>query len=303
MSRVVALAGVLAAFGPACVLSAAGGDRNDDVVAPGVDATVDDGVDAAIEPEPLGNFGEPTLLDAISDPTLSEDDPSATTDLLEIYFDREGDIFTATRQSASEPFGPPIVVVELSTADTESGPEVSGDGLTMYFAREPAGANFDVFVANRASRGEPWTNIRELSEVNSDLSEFPSGTADGGRVLALNRNNDPDGAGGDDLYLATRESPLAAFTVPVNVSELNTAADERNPFITEDGLELWFEVDGTIVFATRADLASPFNPPTPVDVINQDGASDIDPWLSPDQRTLFFASNRTGNQELYQATR
>jgi Tol biopolymer transport system component len=31
--------------------------------------------------------------------------------------------------------------------------------------------------------------------------------------------------------------------------------------------------------------------------------SDTDPWVAPDQRTIYFASDRSGNMEIYQATR
>ena len=60
----------------------------------------------------------------------------------------------------------------------------------------------------------------------------------------------------------------------------------------------------TEIFRTRrAAKGQPFEAPVAVDELNESVFDDQDPWLSPDGRTIMFASNRTGDSELYTATR
>ena len=75
--------------------------------------TADDAADAM----QLGPWGAPT---AIPITPVADDDPSATGDLLELYFNREEDIYVVTRASTADPWGTPEVVDELSSAEAET---------------------------------------------------------------------------------------------------------------------------------------------------------------------------------------
>src|SRR5215470_307157 len=84
-------------------------------------------------------YGAPRPITELNAVGFRDDDPSATGDLLELYFnsDRPGgpglqDMYVSRRARTTDPWGPPALVAELSTADDESNPDVSFDGLTMY---------------------------------------------------------------------------------------------------------------------------------------------------------------------------
>src|SRR5690349_20008434 len=75
---------------------------------------------------PLGPWGLPTALF----PGGGDDDPTLTGDLLELYFNRNSDIYTSTRASVTDAWGTPALVTELSTVYNETTPEITYDGLT-----------------------------------------------------------------------------------------------------------------------------------------------------------------------------
>ena len=49
--------------------------------------------------------------------------------------------------------------------------------------------------------------------------------------------------GEGDLYYATRAVPEGAFGAPIPIVELNTGADERDPWLSPDGQSFYFSSD------------------------------------------------------------
>jgi Tol biopolymer transport system component len=95
----------------------------------------------------------------------------------------------------------------------------------------------------------------------------------------------------------------------VPVVGVNSGFDEDSPN-THDGLTLYFSSDRpgssgmtNIWRATRESTSEPFMAPEPVDELNTDEREE-DPWVSPDGRTIWFASGRgSGVFHLFTATR
>jgi Tol biopolymer transport system component len=98
----------------------------------------------------------PALLSGAND-----DDPTLTADLLELYFNSDrggvGDIWMSSRSSTSADWGAPVVVTELQSDADDSAPEVSPDGLTLWWVSERGGADRDVWSSTRAARDQPWS--------------------------------------------------------------------------------------------------------------------------------------------------
>lgn len=118
-----------------------------------------DDVYVATRASPTGTFEAPTLVSELS----SAQDDSATfisTDGLAIYFasDRPGsmgclDIFTATRQSLTDPFSSPVPVTELNTTGCEDDPSISADGCEVWFSSTRGGAGYEIYRAVRTPSG------------------------------------------------------------------------------------------------------------------------------------------------------
>lgn len=271
--------------------------------------------DAALPPDaevPLGPFGTARLIDELSDPAAADDDPSLTGDLRELYFksDRGGmndfDIWVTRRDSDDLPWGEAIEVVELSSPDFEATPEVSLDGLTITLSSNRAGGGgggIDIWVSTREAREDPWDPPVPLAALNSAADEYAAVTDEGGGVVIFNRAVTDQSF---DLLQSVREGDL--FALPVALVNLSSVVYEADSHLDAAGLELYFagelpDATGRDIYLTRRDAAADdFALPERV-VELATPTADEDPWVSPDRRLIVFSSDRSGDQELYTATR
>lgn len=257
-----------------------------------------------------GPFDSVALVPELSDPTLDDDDPTLTADMLEIYFKRDTgppsglDIFMSTRPSVDDPWTAPIRVEELSTSDDDNTPEVSADGLTMHFTSNRDGNN-DVYVATRTSRGEPWGTPERVAELSSGDQDFAACTDGSGLVLTMTRII----GGNPELFEAIRPSTAAAWGTPELVPELNTERYEADAVLDITGLRIFYTAvleDATVgrevLTAIRPSVSEPFDAPEPLMGVNT-ADDDEDPWLSPDMATMYFVRRTATGQDIYVATR
>jgi Tol biopolymer transport system component len=95
---------------------------------------------------------------------------------------------------------------------------------------------------------------------------------------------------------------------PVRVPGLSDGGtSDVDPFIAAYGRKLWYSStrtgNGDLYTAERASPSDPFLLPVPLTELNTSSIEE-DPILSPDFRTILFASNRGGgNIQIYAATR
>lgn len=296
---------VLVLGGAAAACSTIGPSAGDDDPAP-VDAAVPGDPDA--EP-PLGPFAEPRRIEPLSLPGESEDDPTVTADRLELIFNsnRTGNsqLFVSRRDSVDQPWGDPDPIPELNTGSNETAPEVSGDGLTLYFSSNRSGGKGgqDIWIARRDARDAAWDPPDLVPELNSSANDYSPVEDDSGLAVYFYSTRD----GGDqDLFVATRLSRDDPWREPMPVAELVTDDNDADPFVTGDGLTLYFGAGpaGTldIQVARRDGVDAAFDPAEPVAELNSDG-NDTDPWLSPEGRYVVFTSDRAGDRDLYEAER
>jgi hypothetical protein len=247
---------------------------------------------------PLGLFGTPVAVLPVGG---TDDDPSLPDSMLEMYFERNGDIFVATRLTKTAAFGTPTMVAELSSGSTETTPEITLDGTMIYFASDrPGGSgNTDLYFSVRS--GMIWGAPERIPELSSAAADTAGNATDTDIYFDSTRN------GGFDVFHATRSGVGQAWSSIelVNVSSPN--ALDGSAFATGDGLALYFDSDRTgivdLFVATRSTTAEPFGAPMPIAEINEVASAENDAWVSPDGRHLFFASDRDGSLRIYEATR
>ncbi len=252
-----------------------------------------------------GSWGPPTLL-GITWPE-PVDDPTLTPDMLTLFCNTNGaaDIATASRLTTASPWSALTIDAALSSSFGETEPDLSPDGLEMYFGSiRPGGSgNFDIWVASRASRVVPWGTPVPIPELDSPNEETAGSTsADGLEIvfdirIGLNRN----------IAISNRTSRAMPWGPPTSVAAVNSASDDAGPFLTADRLGLYFSSqrrDGSddLFVARRATLADPFGAPEAITELDT-AANEADPWVSPDGHHLVFTSNRNGMEELWESTR
>ena len=189
----------------------------------------------------------PTFLDGVVS-MGSDYGPSISADSLELYFAslRGGgpgsfDLWVATRSDPGVAWEAVALVSGVNSASNDLDPSISADELELYFhSNRPGGmGSNDLWVATRASVDTAWDAPTLAGGLNTSSSDCcPALSADG---LALYfASNRPGGAGGDDLWVATRPSPGAAWGAPAALVDLNTADAETGPSISGDNCGVYF---------------------------------------------------------------
>ena len=141
-------------------------------------------------------------------------------------------------------FGEPTNLGPLvnSSAD-DSVPSLSADGLILVFASERPGGQgeADLWMTTRATTSEPWVEPQNLgSPVNTPDTDWCLSLSPDGCTLyyASQRSG---GIGGSDIWVSMRATTDDAWGEPVNLGPaINHSGHDGTPFISEDGLELYF---------------------------------------------------------------
>ena len=114
--------------------------------------------------------------------------------------------------------------------------------------------------------------------------------------------------GNEQLYIATRMQVSDPFGMPQPITELNTGNVESGPYLFDGGRRICYDAyyggstHRELYVARRATPTEPFVSYEPMTELNS-SAWDSDCWVSADQRTIYFSSERDGNRRIYIATR
>lgn len=254
-------------------------------------------------------FGEPRLLTELASPAKT-DNPSLSTDLLEMYFTSErtgsADIYVAERSSAQASFATPVRVEALSTAGFETSPALSADGLSLYWSsdREGGVGDYDIWRSTRPSRGAPWSTPENQRALNSSGKDLPRLPGLHGSVMPISSDR------AEPSYYAVMFAQLSddtrSFVSPAAVPELRFEHKSTvDGFLTDDGLTLFYVTGPAIgsadmFVASRRNTDEVFEHFTPLDELNT-SSDERDPWLSADGSRFFFSSNRSGRYAIYEA--
>jgi hypothetical protein len=186
----------------------------------------------------------------------------------------------------------------------DAGPIISADGLELYFtSNRPGGSgSFDIWVTTRETVQDPWGEPVNLGPtINSSYMDANNGISADGLSLFFFSDR-PGGSGSLDIWVITRTSISETWGEPVNLgSPVNSSAAEGGPFISADGLSLFFESDrpggyggNDIYVSTRPTTDDPWGEPVNLGPMVNSSAWDWYPSLSADCLSLFFTSLRSG---------
>ncbi|HEY5921470.1 MAG TPA: hypothetical protein VIV11_07355 [Kofleriaceae bacterium] len=150
------------------------------------------------------------------------------------------DVWESIRLSVTDPW--PAMnrnnVMMVETAGNEHDPTLSANAQHLYLAPDnPAPQH--LAMATRAGNGIFGPAV-ELTELNSGTGDAdPSPTSDE-RILTFASNRTLDGAGGGDVWYATRAMGSGPFNAPLPVPDINTTAAEGDPHVSANGCRIYF---------------------------------------------------------------
>ena len=238
------------------------------------------------------------------------------------------DIYVSQRATRDHEWGPPVNLGPIinTTAD-ESVPAFSRDGHLMFFSSgRPGSAGVDIWVSRRENTKDDfaWEPPQNLGAgVNSASNDAGPAYFENEEVgvpqLYFNSNRPGVGLGTANIYVSEQLAD-GSFGPASLVVELSALGASNRASIRHDGREIFFtstrpgSIDsGTPVgnstdlwVATRETVFDPWSEPINLGSTVNTAQIEVQPSISSDRETLFFASTRPGgfgNTDLYMTTR
>ena len=228
---------------------------------------------------------------------------SVTSDSLSgvFYSDRSGQyqLVVTHRPSVADGWDAPEVIKELESPYASYEPALQADGLRLVFAsRRPGsigGADIWMTIKRTASPRDEWLAPIPLNEINSQSDDGgPCLSADG--LTLYFHSVRPGGWGNADIYYASRSNTSQPFGRAENLSCVNTASREMTPWISNNGLTLYFASDRQggkgdfdIWYITRPRVDMPWSEPKNLSGANS-GFYEFNPCVDSVTQTLYFES-------------
>jgi WD40 repeat protein len=284
-----------------------------------VDNVPDARPDSAVPPDaavarcdPSKPFGMPALIPDINSGV--RDQGAELIDDLTIIFGSDRPpgtgLYLATRVMPTSAFGTPAPLTAINATGQATGPALTADGLTLYYALTAQDAG-DIYVTHRNSRADPFVPGTPVAGINSAVADLdPFISADGSTLYF-----DSAQATGTalHLYVAVRQAS-GSFGAPQALTAFNTQTVDGHPVLSPDGLALYWSSTrtdggakgGTDIWrATRTSTAGEFANAAPVAELNS-AMNESPSWVSPDNCVVLLQSDRPGGlglQDIYQAVR
>jgi Tol biopolymer transport system component len=201
-------------------------------------------------------------------------------------------------------FGTPTKVPNVNSSSRDFNASISADGLSLFFISTRSGGvgGTDIWVTTRETTEDTWdTPVNLGPTINTSGGDGGVSISSDGLSLYFSSTRS-SGYGSGDLWITTRDTISNEWGTPMNLgSMVNSSSDQCYPSISSDELELYFasNVGGgigryDIWVTTRTTTDDGWGEPVNLGATVNSSAYDVDPGISADGRTLFFASTRSG---------
>jgi Tol biopolymer transport system component len=153
----------------------------------------------------------------------------------------------AKRASATGPFArPENLGPAINTRYMDDHPDITDDGLSLYFTSDRPGGSgdADLWVAARSTIDEPFGSPTNLGPgVNNASYDGEASISSDGLTLFF-ASDRPGGIGERDIWVATRSTTSAPFGSAKDLGRpINSSSQDATPDISSDGRTLYFLSD------------------------------------------------------------
>ena len=218
-------------------------------------------------------------------------------------------------------FGDVVQVTELAVpGSTSENPTLTSTLLDIYFTSDrpdsAGNTSGDVWFASRASADLPFAPPVAVAALNTDAFETSAAISADGLTLWVGSAR-PGSVGGVediDVWRSNRASRAAAWSAPVNATELNSPARDLPRPLGDRGRTMPMSSERKSMsryqtyLAVRASASAPFASPLPIPELAFPDRSTVDAFLTDDGLTLLYSSGSfngltTEPADLYVAVR
>jgi outer membrane protein OmpA-like peptidoglycan-associated protein len=223
--------------------------------------------------------------------------------------DRFIEVFTESKKKADGTWDGGFNMPEpFNRGSNEGGATVTIDNKHLYFTicADEGGPqpNCDIWTSDLVN-GQ-WTELKKLGDGNvNDPKRWdsqPTVSSDGKTIYFA--SDRAGGLGGTDIWKTTQIAP-GKWSAPVNLGpKINTAGDEKSPFIHSDSQTLYFAsgpdydgnggrpgVGGLDIFYSKGDDKGGWQEPVNIGYPINTKGDDIGFFVSLDGKTAYFASD------------
>lgn len=199
------------------------------------------------------------------------------------------------------PFNPVNLGDSINTADDEYLPALTADDLTLVYTRRRLVSqqgrmkeyNEDFYIARKMN--DQWQYSQNMgAPVNTDGNEGAHCLSPDGMFVYFTACN-RDGYRGCDLYYSRRSGNK--WSAPINMgNKVNSDAWDSQPTISSDGKTIFFlsAREGTLgrqdIWKTVMNDDGAWSTPVNLGPTINTPESEMSPYIHPDNRTLYFAS-------------
>ncbi len=193
---------------------------------------------------------------------------------------------------------------------------LGADPQTLFFGVSQSVPEPSYTIQWETLSGADWSS--PTSAITSPTISINTGyvTPDG-LSLVYNTTANDDGSTHNVINDIERSAVGDPFGSPNEITELSSDFDQTNAVLSADKLTIYFasnrasggnSADYDIFVATRAKANGKFGTPTAVQggEVNNGGSAEQASWISADQCTLYFSSDRTNpgvGRSIYKGTR
>jgi len=157
------------------------------------------------------------------------------------------DIWVSHREQIHDDLAwePPIPITEVNSSVNDAGPtyfENEGGRPQLYFqSQRPGGAGqADIYVSEQQEDGT-WSAPQRVVELSTKFQEQRPSIRFDGLEIVIQSNRPP--SLGFDLWVSTRASVTDEWSAPVRVENVNSPQTDAQPYLSGDGMTLYFSSD------------------------------------------------------------
>lgn len=196
-------------------------------------------------------------------------------------------------------FHPVSLGDSINTKYDEYWPSLSADESTFVITRLVSSSNSgrmqeDFYISR--FRDDKWGEMEDVGKpLNTDDNEGAQSISADGRLMVFTACNRPDAIGRCDLYYSVRQGEK--WSTPINMGRpVNSNYRETQPSLSADARTLYFSSDRPggkgqhDIWVTKMVSGRWTEPVNLGDSINTEGI-EMSPFIHPDNRTLYFASD------------
>lgn len=219
------------------------------------------------------------------------------------------DLYYATYDGVGN-FSDAVAIDDLNTNMHEGPLTMAKDGNTIYFSSESFkekdfvkdkssnSKQGQLYLYKATKSGNKWGNLTMLPFNNKNYSSANPSLSRDGKTLYFSSNR-PGGQGGVDIWKVAING--SNYGEPVNLTDINTPADENFPFITDDNQTLYFSSKGQLGLGGY-DVFSYKMATKKIDNLGKSVNSSQDDFAfsyNSEKKIGFMASNKEGNDNIY----